>query len=142
MAPVHPEGDAGAFPLILIPYDTIRLSADMGTPPFMVKTVPDTVIKGHFGLVEINPETARAVGVREGDAVTLTTPKGSATVRVHLFDGILPGVVAMPRGLGHTAFDAYLSNKGVNVNQLIGAVEDPITGLDAAWGIRASLSRA
>jgi hypothetical protein len=48
----------------------------------------------------------------------------------------------MPRGLGHTAFDAYLSNKGVNVNQLIGAVEDPITGLDAAWGIRASLSRA
>jgi anaerobic selenocysteine-containing dehydrogenase len=92
--------------------------------------------------VEINPETARAVGVREGDAVTLATPKGSATVRVHLFDGILPGVVAMPRGLGHTAFDAYLSNKGVNVNQLIGAVEDPITGLNAAWGIRASLSRA
>jgi anaerobic selenocysteine-containing dehydrogenase len=142
MAPVPPEGDAGAFPLILIPYDTIRLSADMGTPPFMVKTVPDTVIKGHAGLVEINPETARAVGVREGDAVTLATPKGSATVRVHLFDGILPGVVAMPRGLGHTAFDAYLSNKGVNVNQLIGAVEDPITGLNAAWGIRASLSRA
>ncbi len=142
MAPVVPEGDVNAFPLLLIPYDTIRLAPNMGTPPFMVKTVPDTVIKGLAGVVEINPETAKTVGVREGEAVTLTTPKGSASVRVHLFDGILPGVVAMPRGLGHTAFDAYLSNKGVNVNQLIGPVEDPITGLDAAWGIRASLSRA
>ncbi len=50
------------------------------------------------------------------------------------------GMIAMPRGLGHTACDTYLAGKGVNVNQLIGPVEDPASGLDAAWGIGAKLA--
>jgi hypothetical protein len=52
----------------------------------------------------------------------------------------MPGVVAMPRGLGHTAYDQFLANKGINVNRLIGPVEDPASGFDAAWGIRAELA--
>ena len=56
----------------------------------------------------------------EGDAVMLQTPRGQARVRVHLEDGIMPGVVALPRGLGHTAYDGYIANKGINVNRLIG----------------------
>ena len=48
----------------------------------------------------------------------------------------------MPRGLGHTAYDEYLTNKGVNVNELMGPMEDPVSGLDAAWGIRAKLIKA
>ena len=54
----------------------------------------------------------------------------------------MPGLVAMPRGLGHTAYDNYLAGKGINVNELIGTVEDPASGLDAAWGIRANLIKA
>ena len=50
----------------------------------------------------------------------------------------MPGLAGMPRGLGHTAYDEYLAGKGENVNELIGHVEDPVSGLDAAWGIRAS----
>ena len=48
----------------------------------------------------------------------------------------------MARGLGHTAYDAFLAGKGVNINTLIGPVEDPSSGHDAAWGIRATLSKA
>jgi hypothetical protein len=48
----------------------------------------------------------------------------------------------MPRGLGHTAYDKFLAAKGVNINDLIGPLEDPATGWDAAWGIRASLVKA
>ncbi|MFZ7126039.1 MAG: menaquinone reductase molybdopterin-binding-like subunit QrcB [Desulfobacterales bacterium] len=141
--PPSPEGDDAGYPLILLAYDTMRLSAGpIGTPPFMIKTVPDTVLKGMDSVVEVHPETAGNIGLAEGDRAELSTPKGKATVRVHLFEGILPGVVAMPRGLGHTAHDEYLAGKGVNVNELIGPVEDPTTGLDAAWGIRAALSRA
>jgi hypothetical protein len=50
--------------------------------------------------------------------------------------------LAMARGLGHTAYDGFLAGKGVNVNQLIGPMEDPASGLDAAWGIRARLAKA
>jgi hypothetical protein len=57
-------------------------------------------------------------------------------------DGIVPGVVAMPRGLGHAEIESYVGGKGINVNELIGPVEDPVSGLDAAWGIRANLTIA
>jgi hypothetical protein len=54
----------------------------------------------------------------------------------------MPGLVAMVRGLGHSAYGKYLADKGANVNRLIGPVADPVSGLDAAWGIRAKLTRA
>jgi anaerobic selenocysteine-containing dehydrogenase len=140
---VQAEGDVNSFPLLLVPYDSIRISSGTtGEPPFMIKTVADTVIKGKSGFVEVNPQTASAAGLAEGAQATLTTPRGEATVRVHLFEGIRPGVVAMARGLGHTAFDGYMAGKGVNVNELIGPVEDPSSGHDAAWGIRAKLAKA
>jgi menaquinone reductase, molybdopterin-binding-like subunit len=140
---VNAEGDPNSFPLLLIPYDSIRIASGyIGDAPFMIKTVADTVIKGKDGFVEINPQTAGAAGLSDGDLVMLTTPRGEARVKVHFFEGIKPGVIAMVRGLGHTAYDAFLSKKGVNINELIGPVEDPSSGLDAAWGIRAQLAKA
>jgi anaerobic selenocysteine-containing dehydrogenase len=140
--PVSIEGDERLYPLVLIPYDSIRLAGGyIGTPPFAVKTVEDTVLKGEDVFVEINPKTARSAGLHDGQRVRLSTHKGTAKVRVHLFEGIMPGIVALPRGLGHTAYDDYLAGKGINVNALIGPVEDPDSGMDAAWGIRAKLSK-
>jgi menaquinone reductase, molybdopterin-binding-like subunit len=134
-------GDIDIFPLVLIPYDSIRLSSRyIGDTPFMIKTVSDKVLKGQDGFVEINPETAKKLGLPDGATAMLKTPIGRATVRIHYEHGIMPGVVAMPRGLGHTAYDQFLANKGININQLIGPVEDPASGLDAAWGIRAKLA--
>ncbi len=142
-APVKPEGDEASFPLLLIPYDSMRLAGGfIGDPPFVIKTVEDTVLKGKDVFVEINPATAGKLGLSEGKYAKLTTPKGSAKVKVHLFDGIMPGIVAMPSGLGHTAYDKFLAGKGININQLIGPVEDSSTGHDAAWGISAKLVKA
>jgi anaerobic selenocysteine-containing dehydrogenase len=141
--PLEPEGDVAQFPLVLIPYDTVRISnGPVASPPFLIKTVADNVLKGTEMFVEINPESAKALGLREGSAARLATPLGSAQVRVHLSHGIMPGLVGAPRGLGHTAYDDYLAGKGINVNALVGAVSDPASGLDAAWGIRASLAKA
>ena len=138
-----PAGDAGGFPLLLIPYDSIRLAGrKVGNPPFMTKTVSDAILKGQDSLAEVNPKTAAQFGLVQGQSALLSTPKGEARVRVHLSPGIAPGVVALPRGLGHTGDDPYLAGKGVNINQLIGPVEDPASGLDAAWGIRAKLVKA
>jgi len=141
--PVAIEGDEAAYPLILVPYDSMRLaSGDIGNPPFVIKTVADTVLKCKDVFVEINPVTAKENRLAEGKYAILTTPKGKAKVKVHLFDGIMPGLVAIPRGLGHIGDDKYLSGKGVNFNELIGPVKDPVSGLDAAWGIRAKLTKA
>jgi len=141
--PVELEGDKSAFPLVLIPYDSIRLAGGaIGDPPFAIKTVADTVLKGKDGFVEINPGTARELGLSDNAYAVLSTPKDRANVRIHYFEGIMPGVVAVARGLGHTAHDKYLGGKGINVNNLIGPVEEPSSGFNAAWGIRAKLSKA
>jgi hypothetical protein len=48
----------------------------------------------------------------------------------------------MVRGLGHKAYDRFLAGKGVNTNELMSSLEDPGTGLEAGWGIRAKLAKA
>ena len=135
------DGKGNSFPLTLIAYDSIRLASRyIGEPPFMMKTVSDTVVKGQYGYVEINPVTAKKLGLANGQIVKLMTPVGEAEVGVHYEEGIMPDVVAIPRGLGHTAYGRFLAGKGANANQLIGPVEDPASGLDAAWGIGAKLA--
>ena len=140
--PVKPEGDAALYPLVLIPTDLMRLAdGPVGNPPFCTKTLEETELKGNDLFVEVNPETAADHGLSEGQYATLETPKDTAKVLVHLFEGIMPGVIGIPKGLGHTGYDDYLAGKGVNANSLLGVVEDPISGLCATWGIRAKLTR-
>ncbi|MBF0224067.1 MAG: molybdopterin-dependent oxidoreductase [Desulfobacterales bacterium] len=140
---IQPEGDEKKYALTLIPYDTMRLvNGYIASSPFITKTVEDTVLKKNDIFIEINPVTAKSLGLANGQYALLETTKGKVKVRVNLFEGIMPGVIAMPTGFGHTAYDKYLCGKGVNVNELLGCVEDPVSGLDAAWGIRARLIKA
>ena len=78
-----------------------------------------------------------AVGAKFLESVGLSSEK----VKIYVSQGIGEGIISFPRGLGHTAYDKYLADKGVNFNELIGPVEDPASGLDVAWGIRASLTK-
>ena len=142
-SPLKPEGDETLYPLLLVPYDTMRITSDyVGSPPFLIKALEDTILKGNLVLVEVNPETAKALGLSNSQDAKLTTPKDSARVKVHFSNGVMPGVVAIPRGLGHTAYDKFLTGKGVNYNQLSSPAEDPASGHNAAWGIQAKLSKA
>lgn len=141
--PADLPGDKNELPLVLLPYTSLRLSAGaVANPPFLTKTVDTTVIREKEVFVEINPATAKEHGLSEGDAAVLKTPAGQARVRIHLFAGIMPGLVAMPAGLGHTAFSDYIAGKGANVNRLLAGVADPGSGLNTAWGARASLVKA
>ena len=143
-APVEAEGTESDFSLILVPLDNVRIAGgSVASSPFAIKTVSDRVLAGKDVLVEMNPETAKANKLSQGDTAVIETPKGKATVKVNLFEGIMPGVVAMVRGLGHAMEEnRYVSGKGVNINELMGPVMDADSGLDAAWGIRAKISRA
>ncbi len=137
-SPLAAQGD-----LTLIACDSMCLSSgSVGTPPFLIKTVPDTVLKDLYMVVEMNPKTAAALQLKEGSNAVLSTQRGAARVKVHFSEGIMPGLVAMQRGLGHSAYDKYLAGKGVNINELMGPVDDPDSGYDAAWGISASLTKA
>jgi anaerobic selenocysteine-containing dehydrogenase len=128
--------------LILIPIDHIRLPGDSPPPsPFAIKTVSDDILKGRDSFIDINPQSAK--GFKNDDYVLVKTSVGSAKVRINLNEAIMPGVIGMVRGLGHS-FDGnkYVSGKGVNINELIGTIIEAGSGLDAAAGIGATISRA
>jgi anaerobic selenocysteine-containing dehydrogenase len=136
-------GEASNMPLYLVAYTSARIaSGPVANTPFMTKTIDSNVIKKDEVFVEINPKTAGEYGLSQGDAADLKTPAGQARVRVNLFEGIMPGLVAMPAGLGRTGFSDYIAGKGVNAYSLITNVEDPVSGLNIAWGARASLAKA
>lgn len=142
-APLAPSGDASQFPLLLVTYQQLNLASGFHpNPPFLNKTVFDSILKGKDILVQINPETGRSTGLKEGDAVILSTPQAEAHVRVHLTPTARPGVVYMIHGLGHKAYDEYIQDKGVNANSLIEVQMDPVTGLGTVWATRAQLRRA
>jgi len=136
-------GDESFYPLLLVPYDTMRLASGyIGSPPFLVKSLEDHVLQGNDVLVEVNPATAGKLGLSDRKEALLTTARGSVKVKIYFFDGIMPGVIAIPRGLGHTAYDRFLAGKGINYNALSEPLPDAATGLDAAWGVRAKLTKA
>ncbi|MCG8618571.1 MAG: molybdopterin-dependent oxidoreductase [Desulfobacterales bacterium] len=137
-AGITAQGD-GDF--VLVPIDNMRLAGTApASTPFAIKTVSDRVLAGTDIVVEINPASAK--GFKDcGDAV-LTTAAGKARVKVNFNEGIMPGVIGMARGLGHSFDNPYVAGKGVNVNDLIAPVVEPGSGLDAAFGIKATLSKA
>lgn len=49
-------------------------------------------------LMEINPLTAEAHGVKDGEAVAVQTKRGSISIKATYEEGILPGVVHIPHG--------------------------------------------
>ncbi len=135
-------GDKTKYPLILLPKESMRLAAGyIADPPFAMKTIPDTELKGNDIVLEINPVTAKRLGLTECSDALLSTPIGSHKVKITCFDGIMPDVIAMPKGLGHTAYNKYLKGKGVNFNTVAGVIEDPVSGLNICWGTRAKLTK-
>ncbi len=138
--PWEVKGVQEDFPLLLVPYEKLMISNGyVGNPPYMMKALEDTTLKHNDMFVEVHPYTATSLMISEGDLVLLKTPFGSARVRVHLYEGIMPGIVAIPLGLGHTAYDEYSKGKGINAYKIVGISEEKATGM-ATWAVtRANL---
>jgi anaerobic selenocysteine-containing dehydrogenase len=120
--------------LKMIPYELINLSDGwLPAPPYLYKTLFDNQLLKDDSFVEINPDTAHKYELKEGDKVTITSEKGSVEAKVHLFEGAMPGVVYMPMGFGHTAFDDFVKGKGCNPNSLMGGYTDLLSGQPAWW---------
>lgn len=142
-AALAPSGDEKEFPLWLVSYQTMFITNGYhANPPFMTKGIFDFILKGNELLVEANPQTAKSIGLGDGQRALLKTPQGEFAVILHLSAGARPGVVYIVHGLGHKGYDQYIQGKGINANNLIEVQVDPVTGLGTVWATRAQLSRA
>ena len=136
------SGDESEFPLLLATYKpSFTASGYLPNPPFMNKLIPNSVLKGADVFIELHPDTAAKLGFSQGELVSLKTTQGEATVRVNISAAARPGVVYLPVGLGHKAYDDYVQNKGVNANSLMEVQLDPVSGMGTVWACRAQLRR-
>jgi anaerobic selenocysteine-containing dehydrogenase len=132
--------DKKEYPLLLFPMELINLASGwIGNPPFLNKTLFNHQLKRDDLFVEVNPKTASQYRLKEGSKAIIRSPKGELKVKIHLFDGAMPGVIFVPFGLGHTAYDKHLKGKGVNPNKIIDQVEDPLSGQPVWWNTRVEL---
>ncbi|MEP6888703.1 MAG: molybdopterin dinucleotide binding domain-containing protein [Nitrospirales bacterium] len=86
--------------------------------------------------IEINPQTARSYGVRQGELVQVTSPYGSCEAPLVLFPGIRPDVIAMPIGQGHRTYGRYAKDRGVNPLSLLAPAFDSESGALAMGSTR------
>ncbi|MBL7175564.1 MAG: molybdopterin-dependent oxidoreductase [Desulfobacteraceae bacterium] len=140
--PVKSEKEHGKYPLLMVPYEMINLSSGwLPNPPYLNKTLFDHQLLKDASFAEINPKTAAGHNLVEGDMVMIESPKGKVQVRVNLFEGAMPGIVYLPLGFGHTAYDKFLQGKGVNPNHIISEGKDPLSGYPVWWNTPVKLTK-
>ena len=71
--------------------------------------------------IEMNPETAKELGIENDDVVKVVSDTGEVEASVYLYPAIRPDVIAMPFGQGHTAYGQFAAGRGVNPSDLLGA---------------------
>lgn len=126
--------DRSVYPLEMLPYEMINLASGwIPSPPFLYKTIFENQLLKNKSFAAINPKTAAKYHLEEGTLVAVKSPAGEVQVRINLFEGAMPGIVYLPLGFGHTAYDEFLKGKGVNPNNIVQAGQDPISGYPVWW---------
>lgn len=79
--------------------------------------------------VEIHPESAASLGVKDRDRVRLTSPQGTIEARARVTPRVVPGVAAVPLGLGKRGGGRWASGAGANPLRLLSPARDTLCGL-------------
>jgi anaerobic selenocysteine-containing dehydrogenase len=91
-------------------------------------------------VVKINPRDAKTLGLKDGDAVKLTSTNGSITTKAKLWEGVRPGTIAKCYGQGHWAYGRVAAKeygktpRGSNNNDLLPDDYDRLSGATARNG--------
>ena len=125
---------AGTYPLRLITYRLVtRPMGGARNQPWLLEQPATHVRASWESWVEINPRTAAALGVKDGDRVLLESAKGSLRLTARLYRGTREDVVHVPLWGG---------GQGANPNDLIASEPDPFGGFGLFSATRVRIRRA
>jgi len=127
------DGEESSFPFHFQPYvSQAFLDGSLAHLPWM-QEMPDVLSTVMWGTwVEINPKTARKLGIEQDDLVEVRSQHGRLSVPVLVSPGIAFDVVAMPMGQGHENFGRYASGRGANPMAILAPMQVAETG-SLAW---------
>jgi anaerobic selenocysteine-containing dehydrogenase/Fe-S-cluster-containing dehydrogenase component len=132
----------GTGDLALVLYPSTSLFDGRGANKTWLQELPDPTSKATWGTwVEIHPETAKKLGVANGQPVKVQTEAGSVELPAYLYGGLRKDVIAIPLGQGHTAYGRTAAGRGVNAASLLVESQDGASGAVAYLSGRASIAR-
>jgi menaquinone reductase, molybdopterin-binding-like subunit len=136
------QGGEQSYPFYFLPYASQMLyDGSLAHLPWMQET-PDPLSTAMWGTwVEINPQTAERLGVRQGDQLEVASQHGKLRAPALVYPGIAPDVIAMPVGQGHENFTRYASGRGANPISILAPLTEPETGALAWAATRVTISR-
>ncbi|HXI21213.1 MAG TPA: 4Fe-4S dicluster domain-containing protein, partial [Gemmatimonadales bacterium] len=115
------DGEQGPDGFYLAAVPTMMGDGRFANRPWMLElSDPVTKITWH-SWIELSPDTARRLNLREGEVARLTSPHGVIEAPVYVYPGLAPEVIAVPLGLGHTSYGRFATGRGVNVLDLLDA---------------------
>ncbi len=137
-----PAAEDAAYPFHLIP--AVSASMRDGRPANLswLQESPDsltTVVWDSWA--ELHPSTAKALQIREGDVLIITSAHGFIRAKAYLMPGMHPGSVAVPIGQGHSAYGRYATNVGANPLKILDPIFDHETGELALYATRVAITK-
>ena len=137
-------GDQSKYPFMLnvITLMSLGPKSEAANMPTLQEISGMTVGETWSSWLEMNPESARKLGLADKDRVKVESPFGKISTRVRLVAGLHPDVVNMPFNQGHTAVGRFAKGCGVNGLEILNPASEPLTGLAAFTNTRVKVSKA
>ncbi len=137
------QGSESEYPLILTTYDPVLNIRDGNQNyPWAQEMFLVMHGRGWDNFVEINSETAHEFKINDGDMVWVESAFGQIKARARVFEGILPGVVAIAGGQGHHSCGEWADGIGVNPNAVIALDYDDSSGQPCYLNTRVNIRKA
>jgi anaerobic selenocysteine-containing dehydrogenase len=136
------DGPAREYPFQFLPFISQQfLDGTHANLPWLqeLPEVLSTAIWSSW--VEINPQTAARLAIRQGDLVEVSSQHGKVRAPALLSPGIAPDVVAMPVGQGHEEYGRYATGRGANPFQVLAQQMETATGSLAWASTRVNVAR-
>ncbi|MFP6835435.1 MAG: molybdopterin-dependent oxidoreductase [Pseudomonadales bacterium] len=123
------SGSPDDYPYVLHPYLSNNLHDGRGANLPWLQELPDPMTSVVYGSwVELNPATAKKLDLTEGDLVDIESPHGRIRAPVYVYPAIMPDVVAMPIGQGHSEYGRYAKDRGANPIEILSSQVEPRSG--------------
>jgi anaerobic selenocysteine-containing dehydrogenase/Fe-S-cluster-containing dehydrogenase component len=125
-----------------VTYPTVQFLDGRMANRLWIQELPDPITMATWGgWVEMHHETAKQMGIKEGDLVRLQSSHGYVDGPALPFFTVPARTVAMPLGQGHTGFGGYSDGLPANPLDLFPPGIDPASGGIRGPSFRVTLSK-
>jgi molybdopterin-containing oxidoreductase family iron-sulfur binding subunit len=128
--------------LALLATASLRHYDGRGASNPWLQEIPDPVSQVVWdSWADMNPRTAKKMGIAHGDLIRVTSPQGTAEVAAYLHYGVHDDAISIPIGQGHTGSGRDADLRGINVMGLLPAAFDKASGQFAFLSTRVKVEK-